>query len=66
MCNKLNNKARCNNSIKSATFSVKQNASSNSNNNTPRGDRSYRGRDLRRGGRGSGGGGGGGSGDNNC
>jgi hypothetical protein len=37
MCNKLNNKAHYNNPIKSAAFSVKQNAnnSNNSNNNTP-------------------------------
>jgi hypothetical protein len=59
MCNKLNNKARSNNPIKSAAFSVKQNASSNSNNNnTPRGDCSYRSRDLGRGGRRGRGGGG--------
>ena len=62
MCNELNNKARRDDPIKSATFGAKQNAnnSNNSNNNTPRGGRSHRGRGS---GRGGGGGGGGGNND---
>ncbi|KAF1945404.1 hypothetical protein EJ02DRAFT_338342, partial [Clathrospora elynae] len=58
MCNKLNNKARRDNPIKSAAFGARQNASKdNSNNNTPRGGRSHRGRGSGRGGQGGGGGG---------
>jgi hypothetical protein len=64
MCNELNDKARCNDPIKSAAFSAKQHADNsnngnngnNSNNNTPRGGRSHRGRGSGRGGRGGGGG----------
>jgi hypothetical protein len=66
MCNELNDEARRDDPIKSAAFGAKQNAGNNdtnSNNNTPRGGRSYRGRGSRQRGRGGGGGGGGGDND---
>ncbi|KAF1934866.1 hypothetical protein EJ02DRAFT_296993, partial [Clathrospora elynae] len=56
ICNELNNKARCDNPIKSATFGAKQNANNGnkSNNNTPQGGRSHCGRGSGQGGCGGG------------